>query len=82
MLQEPDRYMQFCGVIVNIFDQFYYPAEHIAWAADKGLLSCRSDKWWLASTICWVLSLYFNLARYIYVNFIGCFFTNIHGIKN
>lgn len=61
--KEPDRYMQICGIIVNIFDQFYYPAEHIAWAADKGLLSCQSDKWWLASSICWVLSLYFNLAR-------------------
>uniref|UniRef100_A0A1B6JQ36 Peroxisomal membrane protein 11C n=1 Tax=Homalodisca liturata TaxID=320908 RepID=A0A1B6JQ36_9HEMI len=61
--KEPDTYMQVCGVIVNILDQLYYPLEHVAWAADKGILSQNSEKWWLASNVCWALSLYFNIAR-------------------
>uniref|UniRef100_A0A1B6MGK4 Peroxisomal membrane protein 11C n=1 Tax=Graphocephala atropunctata TaxID=36148 RepID=A0A1B6MGK4_9HEMI len=61
--KEPDTYMQVCGVVVNVLDQLYYPFEHVAWAADKGLLSQRSEMWWLASNVCWTLSLYFNIAR-------------------
>lgn len=55
--------MQVCGVVVNALDQIYYPCEHVAWAADKGLMTLRSDPWWMASNVCWTFSLYFNIAR-------------------
>jgi len=61
--KEPDRYMQVCGVVVNVLDQLYYPLEHVAWAADKGLISIRSNHWWTASNACWAFSLYFSIAR-------------------
>ncbi|XP_054280549.1 peroxisomal membrane protein 11C [Macrosteles quadrilineatus] len=61
--KEPDMHMQVCGVVVNILDQLYYPLEHVAWAADRGLISLRSDHWWTASNACWAFSLYFSIAR-------------------
>ncbi|RZF40713.1 hypothetical protein LSTR_LSTR008662 [Laodelphax striatellus] len=61
--EEEDILMSLCGVAVNICDQLYYPFEHVAWAADKRLLSIKSDRWWTISTICWAFSVYFSFCK-------------------
>lgn len=58
--------MRFCGLAVNLLDQVYYPLEHVAWAADCKLLKIKSDPWWTASTICWALSMYFMIFKYVH----------------
>ncbi|XP_059486748.1 peroxisomal membrane protein 11C-like [Neocloeon triangulifer] len=63
--EEKDKILRILGILSNIVDQLYYPLEHIAWAADSKLITLKngSDSWWLASTTCWCLSLYFQLLR-------------------
>ncbi|XP_075231982.1 peroxisomal membrane protein 11C-like [Lycorma delicatula] len=61
--EEPDILMQFCGICGNVLDQLYYPLEHIAWAADNGIVAVDSSWWWNASTVCWVLSVYLSFCK-------------------
>ncbi|XP_065334914.1 peroxisomal membrane protein 11C-like [Cloeon dipterum] len=63
--EEKDKILRILGIMSNIVDQLYYPLEHIAWASDNKLISLKSgsDSWWLASTVCWCISLYLQLLR-------------------
>lgn len=51
------------SVMINAADQLYYPCEHIAWAADAGLIKVKSDKWWTLSTVLWGVSLLLGTLR-------------------
>ncbi|KAM8961260.1 peroxisomal membrane protein 11C [Pelodytes ibericus] len=61
--KEKDRLIRCISVICNISDQLYYPCEHIAWAADAGVVHTKSEKWWTASTALWGFSLFLGIIR-------------------
>ncbi|XP_075060825.1 peroxisomal membrane protein 11C isoform X1 [Mixophyes fleayi] len=61
--KEDDYLIRVISVVGNIFDQLYYPCEHVAWAADAGVIHTKSDKWWTASTALWGLSLMVGIVR-------------------
>ncbi|CAH2293126.1 Peroxisomal membrane 11C [Pelobates cultripes] len=61
--KEEDCLVRWISVIGNIADQLYYPCEHMAWAADAGVIRMKSDKWWTASTALWGLSLFLGILR-------------------
>lgn len=60
---EEDRLSRICSILGNIASQVYYPCEHIAWGADRELWTIDSFNWWGAGTLCWALSLFFNILR-------------------
>ena len=55
--QERHPVLRVLGVAQNVFDQLYYPLEHIAWACDAGLIKRPSAFYWVASIAAWGLSL-------------------------
>ncbi|XP_063297761.1 peroxisomal membrane protein 11C-like [Pelobates fuscus] len=61
--REEDCLVRWISVIGNIADQLYYPCEHMAWAADAGVIRMKSDKWWTASTALCGLSLFLGILR-------------------
>nr|CAD7201172.1 unnamed protein product [Timema douglasi]CAD7410260.1 unnamed protein product [Timema poppensis] len=63
--QEEDKVVRLLNVLTNAIDQTYYPIEHIAWAADHKLLTLDSNPWWVATSWCWVISLYLGLIKYV-----------------
>ncbi|XP_053321706.1 peroxisomal membrane protein 11C [Spea bombifrons] len=63
--KEKDCLIRYISVIGNIADQLYYPCEHVAWAADAGVIHAKSEKWWTASTALWGLSLLLGILRSI-----------------
>lgn len=61
--EEEDAGVRWISVLTNVADQLYYPCEHIAWAADAELITVKSDKWWLFSTVLWGSSLLLGILR-------------------
>ncbi|XP_053558910.1 peroxisomal membrane protein 11C [Bombina bombina] len=61
--KEEDCLIRLISVIGNMCDQLYYPCEHVAWAADAGVIRTKSEKWWTASTALWGLSLLLGILR-------------------
>ncbi|KGL77119.1 Peroxisomal membrane protein 11C, partial [Tinamus guttatus] len=61
--QDEDGAVRALSVLVNVADQLYYPCEHVAWAADAGVLRGSSHAWWVLSTALWALSLLLGLLR-------------------
>ena len=55
--------MKFLGVLNNMWDQLYYPLEHIAWLGDLKVINVNSSKWWRLGIIVWGLSLYTGIVR-------------------
>jgi len=53
------------SLLSNIVNQLFYPIEHIAWAAEKGLISTTAAPWWFASLLTWITSLLINILRYL-----------------
>ncbi|XP_065193273.1 peroxisomal membrane protein 11C-like [Sycon ciliatum] len=53
--------LRMLGIVQNVFDQLYYPLEHIAWACDVGVLKRPSAFWWVASIAAWAGSLLTSL---------------------
>jgi len=49
-----DSRQRWLGLAENVINQLFYPLEHIAWFAEKGILPIKSTPWMLASLWCWV----------------------------
>uniref|UniRef100_A0A803VF88 Peroxisomal biogenesis factor 11 gamma n=1 Tax=Ficedula albicollis TaxID=59894 RepID=A0A803VF88_FICAL len=49
-----DALVRGLSVLCNVANQLYYPCEHLAWAADVGIVRAGSQKWWRRSTALWV----------------------------
>ena len=47
----------------NLSFLVYYPTEHIAWAADKNLITLRSSNLWLTTSILWTFTLSLGIIR-------------------
>jgi len=63
--KEPDRVLRWSNVLSNVVDQLYYPLEHVAWAADKKIISTSSTPWWYCAVGAWAISLYIGIVRAI-----------------
>ncbi|XP_018348395.1 PREDICTED: peroxisomal membrane protein 11C [Trachymyrmex septentrionalis] len=50
-------------VIQNVVDVIYSPIEHIAWAGQHNIVSINNDKWDLATTWFWIVSLHLSLLK-------------------
>ncbi|XP_053153810.1 peroxisomal membrane protein 11C [Hemicordylus capensis] len=61
--KEEDVAVRGLSVLSNLADQLYYPCEHVAWAADAGIVRADSSKWWALSTALWGASLLLGAAR-------------------
>ncbi|XP_072759387.1 peroxisomal membrane protein 11C [Anoplolepis gracilipes] len=61
--KEPDWLIRWSQVIQNVVDIIYYPIEHIYWAGQHKIISINSDKWSLATTWFWIVSLHLSLFR-------------------
>lgn len=61
--QDEDALVRGLSVLCNVADQLCYPCEHVAWAADTGVIRGRSQRWWAASTALWGLSLLLGTLR-------------------
>lgn len=60
--------MKFIGRISCILDVIFYPFEQIAWFAERKIIDVNPGPWDDASTVCWVLSLYLGLMRWVSSN--------------
>ncbi|NWY06999.1 PX11C protein, partial [Nothoprocta ornata] len=61
--KDEDAAVRALSVLANVADQLYYPCEHVAWAADAGVLRASSRAWWALSTTLWALSLLLGILR-------------------
>lgn len=55
--------MSALGVTSNVIDQIFYPIEKVSWAAEHGLTSQNGEPWDVASSVCWVATIYLNFIR-------------------
>ncbi|XP_021234394.1 peroxisomal membrane protein 11C [Numida meleagris] len=67
--KDEDALVRGLSVLCNVADQLYYPCEHVAWAADTGVIRSRSQRWWAASTALWGLSLLLGILRSLRILF-------------
>ncbi|XP_048783566.1 peroxisomal membrane protein 11C [Lagopus muta] len=67
--KDEDALVRGLSVLRNVADQLYYPCEHVAWAADNGVIRSRSQRWWAASTALWELSLVLGTLRSLRILF-------------
>ncbi|NWS50817.1 PX11C protein, partial [Probosciger aterrimus] len=61
--KDEDGVVRTLSVLCNVANQLYYPCEHVAWAADAGIIRTRSQKWWTLSMGLWALSLLLGILR-------------------
>ncbi|XP_040393306.1 peroxisomal membrane protein 11C isoform X1 [Cygnus olor] len=67
--EDEDVLVRGLSVLCNVADQLYYPCEHVAWAADAGIIHASSSKWWDASTRLWGFSLLLGVLRSLRILF-------------
>ncbi|NXN11017.1 PX11C protein, partial [Indicator maculatus] len=67
--KDEDCLVRGLSVLCNLANQLYYPCEHIAWAADAGIVHVGSQKWWTLSTALWASSLLLGIVRSLRVLF-------------
>ncbi|CAK8696055.1 peroxisomal membrane protein 11C-like [Clavelina lepadiformis] len=61
--KETDLIQRTLSVASNVVNQAFFPIEHIAWAAEKELISTTAAPWWLASLLAWIVSLTINITK-------------------
>ncbi|NWR60638.1 PX11C protein, partial [Bucorvus abyssinicus] len=61
--KDEDGLVRGLSVLCNLTNQLYYPCEHVAWAADAGIIRAGSQKWWTLSTGLWAFSLLLGILR-------------------
>ncbi|NXT26835.1 PX11C protein, partial [Syrrhaptes paradoxus] len=67
--KDEDGLVRGLSVLCNLADQLYYPCEHVAWAADAGVIRAGSQKWWMLSTGLWACSLLLGILRSLRILF-------------
>ncbi|NXT82074.1 PX11C protein, partial [Zapornia atra] len=68
--KDGDAVVRGFSVLCNLANQLYYPCEHIAWAADVGIVRVSSQKWWTVSTGLWAFSLLLGILRSLRILFL------------
>uniref|UniRef100_A0A8C9U674 Peroxisomal biosis factor 11 gamma n=1 Tax=Serinus canaria TaxID=9135 RepID=A0A8C9U674_SERCA len=64
-----DALVRGLSVLCNAANQLYYPCEHLAWAADVGIVRAASQKWWTRSTALWGCALLLGILRSLRILF-------------
>ncbi|XP_029889555.2 peroxisomal membrane protein 11C isoform X3 [Aquila chrysaetos chrysaetos] len=67
--KDEDGLVRGLSVLCNLANQLYYPCEHVAWAADAGIIRVGSQKWWTVSTALWAFSLLLGVLRSLRILF-------------
>ncbi|KAF1430522.1 Peroxisomal membrane protein 11C, partial [Spheniscus humboldti] len=67
--KDEDVLVRGLSVLCNLANQLYYPCEHVAWAADAGIIRVGSRKWWTLSTALWASSLLLGILRSLRILF-------------
>ncbi|NWR46931.1 PX11C protein, partial [Regulus satrapa] len=67
--QGEDALLRGLSVLCNAANQLYYPCEHLAWAADVGIVRGGSQKWWARSTALWGCALLLGILRSLRILF-------------
>ncbi|XP_074664807.1 ectoderm-neural cortex protein 1-like isoform X1 [Strix aluco] len=67
--KDEDSLVRGLSVLCNLASQLYYPCEHVAWAADAGIIPVGSRKWWTLSTALWAMSLLLGILRSLRILF-------------
>ncbi|NXD82455.1 PX11C protein, partial [Halcyon senegalensis] len=67
--KDEDGLVRGLSVLCNLTNQLYYPCEHVAWAADAGILRVGSQKWWTLSVALWATSLLLGILRSLRILF-------------
>ncbi|XP_074707626.1 ectoderm-neural cortex protein 1-like isoform X1 [Strix uralensis] len=67
--KDEDSLVRGLSVLCNLASQLYYPCEHVAWAADAGIIPVGSRKWWTLSTALWAVSLLLGILRSLRILF-------------
>ncbi|NWX27905.1 PX11C protein, partial [Notiomystis cincta] len=67
--QGEDALVRGLSVLCNAANQLYYPCEHVAWAADVGIVRARAQKWWTRSTALWGCALILSILRSLRILF-------------
>ncbi|KAM6107098.1 peroxisomal membrane protein 11C [Pterocles gutturalis] len=67
--KDEDGLVRGLSVLCNLADQLYYPCEHVAWAADAGVIPAGSQRWWTLSTGLWACSLLLGILRSLRILF-------------
>ena len=52
-------------ILNTVAGQFYYPVEHLAWAAENKLIPIESARFWTISVFLWALSVLINCLQAI-----------------
>ncbi|XP_071655595.1 peroxisomal membrane protein 11C isoform X3 [Patagioenas fasciata] len=66
---DEDPLVRGLSVLSNLANQLYYPCEHVAWAADAGVVRVGSQKWWALSTGLWAWALLLGILRSLRILF-------------
>uniref|UniRef100_A0A8C0VT90 Peroxisomal biosis factor 11 gamma n=1 Tax=Cyanistes caeruleus TaxID=156563 RepID=A0A8C0VT90_CYACU len=66
---DEDALLRGLSVLCNVANQLYYPCEHLAWAADIGIVRAGSQKWWTRSTALWGCALLLGILRSLRILF-------------
>ncbi|NXR41992.1 PX11C protein, partial [Zosterops hypoxanthus] len=64
-----DALVRGLSVLCNVANQLYYPCEHLAWAADVGIVRAGSRRWWARSTALWGCALLLGILRSLRILF-------------
>ncbi|OPJ86717.1 peroxisomal membrane protein 11C isoform X2 [Patagioenas fasciata] len=67
--KDEDPLVRGLSVLSNLANQLYYPCEHVAWAADAGVVRVGSQKWWALSTGLWAWALLLGILRSLRILF-------------
>ncbi|NWV49716.1 PX11C protein, partial [Daphoenositta chrysoptera] len=65
-----DALVRGLSVLCNVANQLYYPCEHLAWAADVGIVRAGSQRWWRRSTALWGCALLLGILRSLRILFL------------
>lgn len=60
---EPDKFIRWLQLVQNIVDTVYCGIEHIYWAGLHNIASINIDKWDLATTWFWIISLHLSFMK-------------------
>lgn len=66
LLQAQPMLQKWVGLVSTVCNQLYYPAEHIAWAADHQLLPINSTPIWTVCILLWAIPLLISLVLSIW----------------
>jgi len=60
---EKDGLQRLLSILSNLVNQAFFPIEHVAWAAQKKIISIPPGPWWFGSLLAWIISLCINILK-------------------